>query len=292
MMTGMKALLNVPAPAKVNLFLHVVGRRPDGYHLLQSVFLLLDLFDDLSFELTHNATIQREDHRCEESDAPLPVDDLCIRAAKLLQRTTGTHLGAYIHLTKRVPAQAGMGGGSSDAATCLLALNRLWRTGLNRQQLASLGAQLGADVPFFIFGRNAWVEGTGDELIALDIAPQRIAIVKPASGLPTASIFGDPLLKRDSVHATIQGFANIALDSRMLFGTNDLQPVAERHCQDIRRCIDWLSGHGLVGRMTGSGSAVFSLLGEHDFLPEVPAPWFGAVCSSLTEHPLKNWVSD
>lgn len=291
-MNAIKALLNVPAPAKVNLFLHVVGRRPDGYHLLQSVFLLLDLCDDLSFELTQSASIQREDHGTQGSETPLPVDDLCIRAAKLLQRTTGTRQGALIHLTKRVPAQAGLGGGSSDAATCLLALNRLWRTGLTRQQLASLGAQLGADVPFFIFGRNAWVEGTGDQLTALDMTPQRVAIVKPASGLPTASIFADPLLKRDSVRATIQGFADNALGSRKFFGTNDLQPVAERHCQDIRQCIDWLNAHGLSGRMTGSGSAVFSLLGEHDFLPEVPAPWFGAECNSLTEHPLKNWVSD
>ncbi len=288
----MKALLDVPAPAKINLFLHITGRRADGYHLMQSVFVLLDLFDTLHFERLNTPHIGREDLATTTPGDALPSDDLCVRAARLLQSATGCQMGALIRLKKAIPSQAGMGGGSSDAATCLLALNRLWGTGLRRHQLAALGLQLGADVPFFVFGQNAWVEGIGEQLTAIDIPPQRFLVVKPLGGLATDRIFRDPALKRDTKPATMQGFADNALHSTQLFGVNDLQAVAEAHCPDIKACVNWLKDQTLSARMTGSGSALFAPLGLHVAAPSVPSEWFGHTCSSLTEHPLKNWTSD
>jgi 4-diphosphocytidyl-2-C-methyl-D-erythritol kinase len=163
----MNTLLDVPAPAKLNLFLHIVGRRPDGYHLMQSVFVLLDLCDWLDFELRDDPCVTREDCGTQVSD-PLPANDLVVRAAQLLQQASGCTKGAHIRLRKNIPLQAGMGGGSSDAASCLLALNRLWETGLNRRELMDLGLKLGADVPFFLLGDNAWAEGIGDKLHPID----------------------------------------------------------------------------------------------------------------------------
>jgi 4-diphosphocytidyl-2-C-methyl-D-erythritol kinase len=283
----MKTLFDVPAPAKINLFLHIIGRRADGYHLMQSVFVLLDLCDTLHFERLHAPTISREDVHGLATGDPLPGDDLCVRAARLLQSATGCQQGVHIQLNKRIPAQAGMGGGSSDAASCLIALNRLWRTGLSRPQLAALGVQLGADVPFFIFGDNAWVEGIGDQLTAIAHAPQRYVIVKPPTGLPTDLIFKHPLLKRDTELATMQGFADNASHS---FGINDLQPVAEMLCPDIRTCIDSLKAQQLSARMTGSGSAVFAPMPVNGAAPDLPHEWFSCTCTSLMEHPLKNWA--
>lgn len=288
----MKALLDVPAPAKINLFLHITGRRADGYHLMQSVFVLLDLCDTLHFERLSTPQIHREDLAHPHGADALPVDDLCVRAARLLQAATGTQLGASIQLDKRIPSQAGMGGGSSDAASCLLALNRLWGTGLTRQQLHVLGLQLGADVPFFLFGHNAWVEGIGEQLTAIEHPKQRYLIVKPPTGLSTNRIFQDGSLKRDTKPATIKGFADNALHSTQMYGVNDLQPVAETHCADIRHCANWLTAHQLPARMTGSGSALFALLAPHVVAPTVPNEWFGHTCNSLSEHPLKNWAND
>ncbi len=286
----MNALLNVPAPAKLNLFLHIVGRRVDGYHLIQSVFVLLDLCDTLDFELRATPEITRED--CTQEPAPpLPDNDLVVRAARLLQEATGCTLGARIRLQKKIPMQAGMGGGSSDAATCLLALNRLWGTGLSRRALMSLGLKLGADVPFFLFGQNAWVEGIGDKLTAVELAPQRFVVVKPDAGLPTAAIFGDPNLKRDTKTAILQGFAECSNAEKLMFGHNDLQPVAQTQCAELSACLDWLKNQGFSARMTGSGSAVFAPL--HGDMPVLNAhsAWFMAKASSLREHPLKNWAS-
>lgn len=289
----MTALYDVPAPAKLNLFLHITGRRADGYHLMQSVFVLLDLCDTLHFERLSTPHIGREDLVGTNPQVDgLPADDLCVRAARLLQAATGCTTGVHIRLQKSIPAQAGMGGGSSDAATCLLALNRLWGTGLRRHQLAELGLQLGADVPFFVFGQNAWAEGIGEQLTAVDIPPQRFLVVKPPGGLATDRIFRDPALKRDTKPATMQGFADNALHSKHLFGVNDLQPVAETHCPDIRACANWLKAQQLSARMTGSGSALFAPLDLHATAPTVPSEWFSRISTSLTEHPLKNWVSD
>jgi 4-diphosphocytidyl-2-C-methyl-D-erythritol kinase len=292
----LKRLLEVPAPAKLNLFLHINGRRADGYHLLQSVFMLIDWCDHLHFEQRPDGAISREDM----SPVGLPADDLSVRAARALKEATGCTLGVHIGLDKRLPAEAGMGGGSSDAATTLLALNRLWGLGLTRPQLAAIGLQLGADVPFFIGGRNAWVEGVGEQLVPVAVPPARFVVVKPPTGASTQRIFASPELKRATKTATIQGFA--ANDSRegavidlqkiLAFGHNDLQPVAQALCPDVGRCIQWLNSHGLQGRMTGSGTAVFAQLPQATNLADAPGDWTVRECSNMDAHPLLDWCTD
>jgi 4-diphosphocytidyl-2-C-methyl-D-erythritol kinase len=280
----MTSLTDVPAPAKLNLFLHVTGRRPDGYHLLQSVFMLVDWCDTLHFELRRDGGISREDLSIE-----LPDDDLVVRSARALQQRTGTTLGAHIAVEKKIPAQAGMGGGSSDAASCLLALNRLWGLGLPASTLADIGLSLGADVPFFLSGGAAWVEGIGEQITPIDVPAARFCVLKPTEGLETAKIFASPLLKRNSETATISGFAANPFG----FGHNDLQPVAEQLCPAISEALAWLSQQGLDGRMTGSGSAVFAVLPSGVPAPaSLPSPpWQARICSNLEAHPLKGWAS-
>ncbi|MDP3761075.1 MAG: 4-(cytidine 5'-diphospho)-2-C-methyl-D-erythritol kinase [Ramlibacter sp.] len=281
----MKALYDVPAPAKLNLFLHVTGRRPDGMHLLQSVFMLIDWCDTLHFELRRGGALSRED-----LERALPGDDLALRAARALQAASGTTRGAHISIEKRLPEQAGMGGGSSDAASCLLALNRLWGLGLPLSALAVIGLQLGADVPFFLAGRNAWVEGIGEQLAPVALPPARFAVVKPPEGLGTAAIFGDPHLKRSSDAAIISGFAANPYG----FGRNDLQPVAQRLCAGVTQALEWLGSQGLEGRMTGSGSAVFAKLPQgrdgKQALQAAPAGWQVRICGNLEVHPLVGWA--
>ncbi|GAB4089639.1 4-(cytidine 5'-diphospho)-2-C-methyl-D-erythritol kinase [Hydrogenophaga soli] len=286
----MQTLYDLPAPAKINLFLHITGRRADGYHLMQSAFVLLDLHDTLHLCLRTDGQVSREDLQSPHASEALPHDDLSVKAAKLLKQATGSACGVHITLQKRIPSQAGMGGGSSDAATVLLALNRLWNTHLSRTDLMRLGLQLGADVPFFLFGDNAWAEGIGEQLQPLDWSPQRYLVVKPPQGLPTAAIFSDPNLKRDTKAATMQGFADHCKTNSTLFGCNNLQPVAQQHCPSIRHCIDWLARQGLQGRMTGSGSAVFAPAVNTLTLPAAPEEWFLATANSLPEHPLKRWI--
>ncbi len=283
----MQALYDVPAPAKLNLFLHITGRRADGYHLLQSVFMLVDWCDTLHFERRADGTISRED-----LGAPLPEMDLTLRAAHALQTATGCTLGAHIGVLKSIPAQAGLGGGSSDAATALLALNRLWDLGLSRRALETIGLQLGADIPFFLRGNNAWVEGIGETITPLEKAHQlpqaRFAIVKPAAGLETKLIFSSPNLKRDSDSATILGFAAEHFD----FGRNDLQPVAQAICPEVTQAIKWLGDRGLQARMTGSGSAVFARMSHEVNLDKAPKGWQVKTCENLVIHPLAGWASD
>jgi 4-diphosphocytidyl-2-C-methyl-D-erythritol kinase len=288
----MKSLNNVLAPAKLNLFLHITGRRPDGYHVLQSVFMLIDWYDTLHFEVRSDGQISRED-----LNVPLPPDDLITRAARLLKQSTGTSQGAHIAIEKSIPAQAGMGGGSSDAATCLLALNKLWGLGLSVKQLAELGLKLGADVPFFLHGHNAWVEGVGEIMTPISLPPAQFAVVKPSEGLETAKIFGSEALKRDTKPATISVFAADPYG----FGHNDLQPVAQRLCPQISDAIAWLESASLAflvkGRMTGSGSAVFAQVPRGTDLtqmPQVPATWQNwkiQMCGNLEVHPQKGWAS-
>ena len=283
----MKALYDVPAPAKLNLFLHVIGRRPDGMHLLQSAFMLIDWCDTLHFERRAGGAISRED-----LGAPLPTQDLVLAAAQALQRAAGASAGAHIAIDKQVPSEAGMGGGSSDAATCLLALNRLWRLHLPLAELARIGLALGADVPFFLHGRNAWVEGIGERSTPLTLPPGRFAVVKPAEGLATARIFADPQLKRDTEPAIISGFAanpSGATDPYR-FGRNDLQPVAQRLCAGVTQALEWLASQGLQGRMTGSGSAVFAPLPPGQALRSAPAGWQARECGNLEVHPLIGWA--
>jgi len=283
----MQALYDVPAPAKLNLFLHITGRRADGYHLLQSVFMLVDWCDTLHFERRADGSISRED-----LGAPLPEMDLTLRAAHALKAATGCTLGAHIGVLKRIPAQAGMGGGSSDAATALLALNRLWGLDLPRSALETIGLQLGADIPFFLRGNNAWVEGIGETITPLEKAHQlpqaRFAVVKPAAGLETKLIFSSPNLKRDSDSATILGFAAEHFD----FGRNDLQPVAQAICPEVTQAIEWLQDRGLQARMTGSGSAVFARMSHEVDLSNAPEGWQVKACENLMIHPLAGWASD
>lgn len=283
----MRTLYDIPAPAKLNLFLHITGRRQDGYHLLQSAFMLIDWCDLLDFDLRDDGRITRED-----LEGAVPADDLCVRAARLLQQATGCTQGAHIGLRKRLPAQAGMGGGSSDAASTLLALNRLWRLALPLHALQRLGLQLGADVPFFLGGRNAWVEGIGERITPLEgaaaLPPQRFVVVKPAAGLETARIFSAPNLKRDTNGATIAGFAAAHYD----FGRNDLQPVAQALCSDVTAALDWLAARGLRGRMTGSGSAVFACLPHTLTAGDIPDGWQLKTCDNLSLHPLAGWAPE
>lgn len=292
---ALSQLRDVPAPGKLNLFLHVTGRRNDGYHLLQSVFMLIDWCDRLDFTLRPDGQLSRED-----VGPSLPPDDLCLRAARALREATGCPLGAHIRVTKHLPAEAGLGGGSSDAATCLLALNRLWGLGLNRTALRRIGERLGADVPFFLGGRNAWVEGVGEHLTPVSVPAARFAVVKPPSGASTPTIFSSPDLKRDTKTAIIQGFAandkseHPVIDFRRIAEAsgNDLQPVAQVLCPEVGDCIDWLQSQGLQGRMTGSGTAVFALLPPAQHLLPGPGNWVIHECSNMDVHPLIDWCSD
>ena len=238
-----------PAPAKLNLFLHIVGRRADGYHELQSVFQFVDLCDDIEIAVRGDGQIAR---RSEILDLPAERD-LCIRAARALQRAAGSTLGADIHLHKRIPIGAGLGGGSSDAAACLVALNRLWGLHWSIDRLAALGLTLGADVPVFIRGRAAWAEGVGERLTLLypPLAPveTNYLILKPNVFVGTAEVFQDPELTRNSPAITIHGFLKSG-------GRNDCWSVVRRRYPEVARAFDWLSQFG-TARLTGTGACVF-----------------------------------
>lgn len=286
----LKAIYDVAAPAKLNLFLHITGRRADGYHLIQSVFMLIDWCDTLHFELRMDGQISRSDLGNSDSADPLPAEDLTLRAARALQKACGTPLGVHISLEKRIPAQAGMGGGSSDAASCLLALQRLWGITLPRSELLSIALSLGADVPFFLSGGHAWVEGVGERMTPIDLPAAEFLVVKPAAGLSTQAIFSAPALKRDSETATIEGFtANTYYGSIFGFGRNDLQPVAQDLCPQLGQSLDWLAAQKLEGRMTGSGSAVFAYLPHKMEISDAPGDWKIRKCSNLEAHPLAGW---
>lgn len=293
---SLTALYEVAAPAKLNLFLHVVGRRDDGYHLLQSVFALIDWADTLHFERRGDGRLARHD-----LGPALPADDLCLRAARLLQAESGTSLGADISIDKQVPWGAGMGGGSSDAASTLLALNRLWGLNWPRGRLAALGLKLGADVPFFIGGHNAFVEGIGERLTPLPLPPSWLAVLKPAASIETRAIFGSPLLARNTEAVILAGFlADTAGSMRRVldgFGRNDLQPPAEAHCVDVVTALAILQRRFGNARMTGSGSAVFARAGTGaepmaTMPADVPPGWVGRMCRSLEQHPLVGWAPD
>lgn len=286
----MNRLNDLAAPAKINLFLHVTGRRPDGYHLLQSVFLPIDWADTLHLERRQDGQIHRHD-----LGPQLPPEDLCIRAARLLQQASGTSYGCDIHINKHVPWGAGLGGGSSDAATVLMGLNRLWGLHWSTDQLAHLGLQLGADVPFFIRGKPAWVEGIGEIIQAIDLPRELfetpIAILKPPVAIPTPAIFSSPNLKRDTKHAIVADF--LAAPKR--FGHNDLQAPAMEYSSEVTQALGIMQSRFGNSRMTGSGSAVFSWVEPNtppiqSFRPSDvgfnDSEWVGRLCRGLVQHPL------
>ena len=276
-----RSLFACPAPAKLNLFLHVVGRREDGYHLLQTVFQLIDRCDHLDFEVRDDGAV------CRSNDLPgVPHDsDLIVRAARLLQQRTGTDLGADITLHKVLPMGGGLGGGSSDAATTLLALNHLWQTGLSRRELMQLGLQLGADVPFFLFGINAFAEGVGEELCEIATPEAWFVIIEPGVSIPTARIFASAELTRNTKPVRIADFSGAAKS----FGKNDLQAVATRLFPEVAEAITWLGQFG-DARLTGSGACVFCAFTTRSqaetILATVPDRWQAWSAQGLQTHPL------
>jgi len=300
-----RSIHDVPAPAKLNLFLHVTGRRDDGYHLIDSLIVPIDWCDYLHFERRTDGRLARHD-----LGPALPADDLCLRAARALQEAASATLGADISVDKRVPWGAGLGGGSSDAASTLLALNRLWNLDWPLERLLPIGLALGADVPFFLGGTPARVRGIGEQLEPVELAPAWFAVVKPAAGLETRAIFASPRLAAGIEADRIAGFSKAArrpLDGPATleetepqlaegFGRNDLQPSAEDLCPDVLRAVARL--HALFGnsRMTGSGSAVFARAGSAaegpaaDLPGDWPAGWSSRMCRSLERHPLAGWA--
>ena len=271
-----------PAPAKLNLFLHILGRRPDGYHELQSCFQFIDLCDEIKIEVRGDGQILRA------IDIPgLPADaDLCIRAAQALQSASGTTLGADISLTKKIPVGGGLGGGSSDAATCLVALNHLWGIHWPLEKLAAIGLKLGADVPVFVHGRAAWAEGVGERLTALypPLAPAEAnyLILKPNVFVSTAAVFQDPELTRNSAPITIHGFLASG-------GRNDCLGVVRRRYPEVAHALDWLSVFGSA-RLTGTGACVFLACENKDLAQEimrkVPPEFEGFLARGLNDSPL------
>lgn len=305
------ALYDVPAPAKINLFLHVTGQRPDGYHLLQTAFRFVGLYDWLDFDLRRDGVISRE------GDGVAHVatqDDLVVRAAVALQQATGTDYGAQIRYRKNIPSGGGMGGGSSDAATTLIALNRLWATGLNRQQLMRIAGSLGADVPIFVYGQPAFAEGVGDQFSSLALPERAYLVIQPAQTVPTAGVFSDPDLTRDSPCVKMSVFtdwqssssANSCGNYTQLFGRNDLEPVVFAQYPKVQSAATWLQNQGLHVRMTGSGACFFAEFAtvaqaavyEQQIIGKIALRESGSaavvenawVCPGLINHPLQDWL--
>jgi 4-diphosphocytidyl-2-C-methyl-D-erythritol kinase len=289
----------LPAPAKLNLFLHVLGRRADGYHDLQTVFVLIDLADWIDLERRNDGVLHRTGDLSGNAEM-----DLALRAARLLQQRTKSRFGADIHITKRIPAGAGLGGGSSDAATTLVALNRMWGTGLDRAHLADIGLELGADVPFFVHGANAFGEGRGERLTTIRMRPAHYALIWPQVHVSTQEIFQDRGLTRNTKATKMSDFsAAVDLEPQtlrerdeagcpVLFGANDLEAVARRRFPVIDQVLAHLEPFG-AARMTGSGSAVFAATASEDAaraaVTELPTEWRGWVVRGLAEHPLRAW---
>ena len=274
----MTAAHQYPAPAKLNLSLLVTGRRSDGYQLLQTVFRLIDFGDELQIAVREDGRIAR----ARDLPGVAVDDDLTVRAARLLQQASGTAQGASIALDKRLPLGGGLGGGSSDAATVLLALNRLWRLDWPRERLQTLALALGADVPVFIFGQSALATGVGEQLTALELPPAWYLLLVPPVSVGTARIFQDPDLIRDSIPLTIPPFSFAA-------GRNDLEAVVCRHYPDVARHLAWLRQHA-EARMTGSGACVFAEFGSEAEALEVagrlPPTMHGIVARGLDRHPM------
>jgi len=280
--------LTCPAPAKLNLFLHVVGRRPDGYHLLQTLFRFIDLHDTLHFTLREDAAV----HRTNSIEGVAEERDLCVRAARLLQSETGCALGADITVEKHIPMGGGLGGGSSDAATTLIALNRLWSLGLSRMHLMRLALRLGADVPVFVFGENAFAEGVGEELQPYPLPEAWYVVLFPPVHVPTAQIFAHPELTRDTVSITMRALLKGESERPL---RNDLQAVVCELYPEVARHIAWLGNFGKA-MMSGSGACVFAEFASCNqaeaVLQQLPHEMRGVVAQGLAKHPLHDWVLD
>lgn len=267
-----------PAPAKLNLCLHIVGRRDDGYHLLQSAMQIIDLCDELQFYRRPPGVIERIGGPDE-----IPADtDLIVRAARLLATRYEVHAGVGIAIRKRIPIQGGLGGGSSDAATVLVALNRLWDLDIHVDELAALGLQLGADVPVFVRGHSAWAEGVGERLTPFDFPERVYLVLKPAAGVSTAAVFQDPELTRNSPITTIRDFLAGG-------GRNDCAAVVRKRSGEIAEALDWLGEFG-EARLTGTGACVFVALDSEATAQRaaarVPARWTGYVVRGVNRSPL------
>ena len=267
-----------PAPGKLNLFLHIVGRRPDGYHCLQTVFQLIDYGDSLRFSLRADGRIRRLDR----IPGVAPADDLCVRAAALLQATTGCRLGVDIGIDKKLPMGGGLGGGSSDAATTLYALNHLWRLDLPAGDLLALGAQLGADVPVFLHGESAWAEGVGEHLQSLVLPCPWYVVIAPPCRISTRELFQVPELTRDCQEIKIGGFLSGQ-------GVNVFEPVVRRRYPEVAQALRWLSGYA-EARLSGTGSCIFAAFEDceraRDVLRRRPAGCGGFVARGLNRSPL------
>jgi 4-diphosphocytidyl-2-C-methyl-D-erythritol kinase len=275
-----------PAPAKLNLFLHVLGRRDDGYHELQSVFQFLDLEDKISLSVRRDGRVCRTSvHPLVQADA-----DLAVRAARLLKEESGTALGADISVEKHIPMGAGLGGGSSDAATTLLALNKLWKLGVDSEKLAALGLRLGADVPVFIHGRSAWAEGVGERLQPVELERPWYLVVNPNCSVSTASVFSHPALTRNSTPLRIRDFltpgaAQELSLQRVLEGTrNDCEAVVRSIYPEVDEALRWLS-QSAPARMTGSGASVFAAFADRaraeQLLQRLPDGWSAFVARGM-----------
>lgn len=288
----MKSLLNCPAPAKLNLFLHVNGRRADGYHLLQTVFQIIDRSDTLHFTLRDD----QELHRTNEIEGVPAEQDLVIRAARLLQAEVQRRSGALppgvnITIDKILPMGGGLGGGSSDAATTFMALNQLWKAGLTRQELMAMALPLGADVPFFIFGETGFAEGVGEDLQPVAAPDCWYVVIEPGVQCPTAQIFTSEHLTRDTAPVKMSDFSSHYANRNDLrqFGKNDLQQVACRLFPQVADAVEWLGAYG-DARMTGSGACVFLAVHSEEqadaVLAKVPAAWTGWKAKALKQHPI------
>jgi len=267
-----------PAPAKLNLFLHIVGRRPDGYHLLQSVFRFIDFGDELGFDIRDDGQI----HHLNPIPGIEPESDLCVRAARLLQKHSGSSKGANIDLIKRLPMGGGLGGGSSDAATTLIALNHLWQTGLSRIELQQLGLSLGADVPVFVFGQSAFAEGIGEILSPIELENPWYVVLTPPVHVSTPEVFRDEGLTRDTEMIRMRDFKSAVT-------RNDLQTVVCRRYPEVNNYLEQLSEFA-PARMTGSGACVFAEFESEEIarnaLKKIPDTLSGFVAKGLSQHPL------
>lgn len=278
----MLASIVLPAPAKLNAFLHIIGRRPDGYHQLQTVFQLLDVGDELTFSSRSDGRI------CLRSALPgVPTEqNLIVRAATLLQAHSACSLGADIDLDKRLPMGGGLGGGSSDAATTLLGLNRLWNLGIDIEVLAQLGLQLGADVPVFVRGASSWAEGIGEQLTPIELPERWFVVLTPECAVNTAEIFGTEELTRNTAPITIAAFLQ---GGGQIATRNDCQPVVEKRYPVVKKALEWLSNQGLC-RMTGTGASVFACFETRDAADAVlaikPAYLAGFVAKGVNISPV------